>query len=153
MTSTPTRAPVQAPCTRWPKWPNRLLAVEAVTALAALGGGALLVAAPDGSLLNADPAVLDGSPFADWRIPGLLLVALVGGGYALTAAATAVQARRARQLTVVAGAGLMAFEACELWWIGPQPLEAVFAAVGAYLLLSTRSPSRRETRPAAGGTG
>lgn len=106
-------------------------------------GGALLVAAPDGSLLHADPDALAGSPFSDWRIPGVLLAALVGGGYALTAVTTARGSRWARPLTIAAGAGLIAFEAFELDWIGPQPLQAVFAAVGACVLFTARPRSLR----------
>src|SRR5689334_16830541 len=62
--------------------PRRGLAgVELATGAAALSGGLLLAAGPDGSLLHADPQVLAGAPFADWRVPGLLLTTLVGGGY------------------------------------------------------------------------
>lgn len=42
------------------------------------GIGAAASVAPE-SL--ADSAVLEGSPFADWRLPGHLLAALVGGGF------------------------------------------------------------------------
>jgi hypothetical protein len=43
----------------------------------------LLAAAPDGSLLRADLAVLAGTPFSDWRVPGVRLAGLVGGGFLL----------------------------------------------------------------------
>jgi hypothetical protein len=63
---------------------RRVLAgAELVTGSAALVGGALLAVAPDGSLLNADPEVLAGSPSADFRRPGVPLAGLVGGGYLL----------------------------------------------------------------------
>ena len=42
--------------------------------------------------------------------------------------------RHARGLWIAAGAGLVCFEAAELAWIGFQPLEAVFAAVGVIVL-------------------
>ncbi|HEU5270452.1 MAG TPA: hypothetical protein VFU36_11065 [Jatrophihabitans sp.] len=112
------------------------MAVEVVTGAAALAGGVALMAAPDGSLLRADPQALAGSPFEDWRWPGLLLATLVGGGYLLTALLTARRWRYARELTMLAGAGLVAFEAAELAWIGPQPLEFVFAGVGGYLVVA-----------------
>ena len=50
---------------------------------AGLAGGVLLAASPDGSLLRADPAVLADTPFTDWRVPGVLLAGLVGGGFLL----------------------------------------------------------------------
>ena len=60
-----------------------LVALELVTGVAGLAGGVPLAAAPDGSLLRADPATLVGTPFTDWRVPGVLLAGLVGGGFLL----------------------------------------------------------------------
>ncbi len=60
-----------------------LVALELITGVTGLAGGVLLAAAPDGSLLKADPATLTGSPFSDWRVPGVLLAGLVGGGFLL----------------------------------------------------------------------
>jgi hypothetical protein len=112
--------------------PRRILVgLELVTGATALVGGVLLAIAPEGSLLAADPAVLAGSPFADYRWPGILLATLVGGGYLLTGWWQARSGVGARALSVVAGVGLVVFEAGELVWLGFQPLEAVFAVVGA----------------------
>ena len=108
-----------------------LVILELGTGSAALAGGVLLAAAPDGSLLQADPRVLAGSPFPDWRAPGVLLATLVGGGFLLAGWWQLADRRHARELSVLAGAGLIAFEAAELGWIGFQPLEAAFALVGA----------------------
>jgi hypothetical protein len=43
-----------------------LAGVELTTGAAAVVGGALLIAAPDGSLPHADLSVLSRSPFTDW---------------------------------------------------------------------------------------
>lgn len=107
-----------------------LAAIELVTGAAGLAGGVLLAVRPDGSLLRADMSVLAGTPFSDWRVPGVLLAALVGGGYLVTGWWAWRDLRYTRELSIVAGAGLIAFEGAELAWIGFQPLEAVFAAVG-----------------------
>ena len=118
-----------------------LVALELVTGIAGLAGGVLLAAAPDGSLLRADPAVLAGTPFSNWRIPGVLLAGLVGGGFLLAGWWQWRDYRYARELSIAAGAGLVCFEAAELAWIGLQPLEAVFAAVGVIVLgLAWRLP-------------
>ena len=85
---------------------------------------------PDGSLLRADPAALTGTPFSDWRVPGVLLAGLVGGGFLLTGWWQWRGRRHARELSMAAGLGLACFEAAELGWLGFQPLEAVFAVVG-----------------------
>lgn len=107
-----------------------LIALAAVTSAAAVVGGLLLVAAPDGSLLAADPAALTGSPFTSWRAPGLRLLSLVGGGFALAAVAVLRRFRYAAELTTVAGAGLVAFEMSEWFWLGFQVLELIFLMVG-----------------------
>ena len=93
-------------------------------------GGVLLAAVPDGSLLRADPGALAGTPFGDWRVPGVLLAVLVGGGFLVAGWWQWRNYRYARELSLLAGAGLIGFEAAELAWIGFQPLEAVFALVG-----------------------
>jgi hypothetical protein len=112
--------------------PRRILAaLEVSTGIMALVGGVLLAVAPDGSLLKADPFVLAGSPFSDYRWPGVLLAGLVGVGYLFTGFWQWRSGRGARALSVFAGVGLVAFEAGELLWLGFQPLEAVFAIVGA----------------------
>jgi hypothetical protein len=74
----------------------------------------LLAAAPDGSLLRADPATLADSPFSDWRVPGVLLAGLVGGGFLLAGWWQWRGHRYARELSMAAGAGLVCFEAAEL---------------------------------------
>src|SRR4051794_23990800 len=111
--------------------PERLLVgIELATGSAAFAGGLLLAVRPDGSLLQAQTSALAYSPFSNWRIPGLLLTALVGGGFLGTAWRHHRARPFARGLSMLAGAGLVVFEGFELAWIGPQPLEAVFALVG-----------------------
>jgi hypothetical protein len=120
-----------------------LVALELATGTAALVGGALLAAVPDGSLLRADPAVLAGTPFTDWRVPGLLLGLLVGGGYLLAGWWQAGNRPHARELSIFAGAGLVAFEAAELGWLGFQQLQAAFAAVGIAVIVLAWQPGSR----------
>jgi len=112
-----------------------LVTLEMTTGATGLAGGVLLAVAPDGSLLRADPDALAGSPFRDWRVPGVLLAGLVGGGFLLAGWWQWRGHRHARELSMAAGAGLVCFEAAELAWLGFQPLEAVFAAVGAIIVV------------------
>ena len=122
------------PRPRGPRRRRLLIGLELGTGAAALVGGVLLAVAPDGSLLRIEPALLQGSPFTDWRLPGLALAGLVGGGF-LTAGAWERRNRRyAQELSILVGLGLIAFEVTELVWIGFQPLEGVFALVGAVVL-------------------
>jgi hypothetical protein len=82
-----------------------------------LAGGVLLAVSLDGSLLSADQGVLAGTPFSDWRVPGVLLATLVGGGFLLTGWWTWRNYRYARELSPFAGTGLIAFETAELAWL------------------------------------
>jgi len=119
-----------------------LVGLELVTGAAGIVGGGLLFFRPDGSLLHAKLSALAGSPFSDWRIPGLLLATLVGGGLLLAGAWQQGRGRHARELSMFAGAGLIAFEFAELAWIGFQPLEALFGVVGAAILAVSCQMSR-----------
>jgi hypothetical protein len=121
-----------------------LLALLGFTGAAAVLGGSLLAASPDGSLLRAKQSALAGSPFRDWRLPGFLLAVLVGGGGLGAAGWTASRAPFDRQLATAYGAGLVGFEIAEWVWIGPHPLEVVFGAVGLAIagLAATSSAPR-----------
>ncbi len=107
-----------------------LVRLELGTGASALVCGALLAARPDGSLLGLPPQVPGGGPFQDWRLPGLLLAGFVGVGYLAAGAGERRRLRRARDLSVVAGSGLVLFEAVEWAWLGFHPLQAAFMAVG-----------------------
>jgi hypothetical protein len=126
-----------------------LVGLELFTGVAAFIGGLVLVARPDGSLMNAKVSALAGSPFSNWRVPGALLAALVGGGFLATGLWQWQDGWRARELSLLAGLGLVAFEGAELVWIGFQPLEAVFGAVGVVVVvLAWKLPSALNELPA-----
>jgi hypothetical protein len=128
---------------------NRLAALELAIGSAAVAGGLLLVAAPDGSLLHANVSALARSPFPDWRIPGVLLGCLVGGGYLWSAWWLWRRNRCAAEISIAAGIGLVAFELTEAAWIGFQPLEAVFAGLGIAVSVIAVRVRGRSARPSA----
>jgi hypothetical protein len=124
-----------------------LIGIELFTGAAGLAGGLLLAFRPDGSLLQAQKSALTNGPFTDWRLPGLLLASLVGVGFLGSSWWQRRRAPFARELSLVAGTGLVVFEASELAWIGPQPLQAVCAAIGlTVLVLAARLPRRSSHR-------
>jgi hypothetical protein len=134
---------VERMCRRRTAQERALIGLEVFTGVAASVGGVLLAVRPDGSLLKADRAALSRSPFTDWRLPGILLAAFVGGGFLGAAAWHMRDGAHARELSMLAGSGLIAFEGTELKWIGFQPLEGVFAGVGLLVtVLAWRTPSR-----------
>jgi len=108
-----------------------LVRVELLTGGSALVCGGLLAARPDGSLMGMPTRVLVDGPFTDWRLPGLLLGGLVGVGYLAAGLLERGQSPGSDQLSALAGAGLVVFEAVEWRWLGFHPLQAVFMAVGA----------------------
>ena len=119
-----------------------LIGLELGTGAAALGSGLLLAVRPDGAFLHGDPSLLRRTPFVDWRVPGLLLAAGCGGGYLLAGVLQLRRHRAAKAVSVAAGAALVALEAWETAVIEFQPLEAVFAGVGAaVVVLALRVPA------------
>ncbi|WP_354180837.1 hypothetical protein [Arthrobacter sp. UYP6] len=119
-----------------------LLGLEFGTAAAALSGGILLAIHPDGAFLHADPSVLHRTPFTDWRVPGVLLAAGCGGGYLLAGLLQLRRHRSARMVSIAAGTALIALEAWEVAFVEFQPLEAMFAGVGAaVVVLALRVPA------------
>ena len=126
-----------------------LVGLEMTTGVTGLAGGVLLAVVPDGSLLHANPNALAGTPFGDWRVPGVLLAVLVGGGFLLTGWWQWRDHWHARDLSMFAGIGLIAFEAAELAWIGFQPLQVLFTVVGLAIIglaLSTGPNQPRHSR-------
>ena len=58
----------------WLEWV--LMLVGTLVGLALLATGLTLVAAPDGSMAGLDGALLDGTPFENWLVPGIVIAAL-----------------------------------------------------------------------------
>lgn len=128
-----------------------LVGVELSTGGSALLCGGLLVLRPDGSLLGLPTRVLVDGPFADWRLPGLLLGGFVGVGYL---AAGMWQLRRyphAGELSALAGTGLVVFEVVEWAWLGFHPLQAVFMGVGAVVVGLAVAAGNSTARSQTGG--
>jgi hypothetical protein len=82
--------------------------------IGALAGGIALVTAPDGSNMGFDTALLAGSPFRDFLIPGLILVGVFGVGSLLVAAAGLRRARLAPFFAFAIGVAQMIWIGVEL---------------------------------------
>ncbi|MFB6172608.1 MAG: hypothetical protein ABEJ23_08740 [Haloarculaceae archaeon] len=117
----------------------------AVLGVSALAGGATLVADPSGGGLSLPLAYLEGSPFADYLLPGLVLFSAFGIG----SFAVLYGVARRRPWAWVGAVGL---GAAQVVWIAVQlyvirtlhPLQAVFGGLGAALVVLALLPSVRD---------
>lgn len=90
------------------------IAFLVVLGLGALAGGIALVAKPDGSVMHFDVALLAGSPFADYTVPGLILGGLFGIGSLIVAGLGLAHQRIAPFLAFAIGCGQMIWIVVEL---------------------------------------
>ncbi len=89
-----------------------LTVIEALIGLGAIGGG---IAILTGAFDQWFPvAWLQGTPFSDYTIPGLLLLIVVGGGMLLAAAAQFIQRQWAVLLSAAMGLVMLGWIACEV---------------------------------------
>ena len=99
--------------------------------LGALAGGIALVAKPDGSVMHFDVALLAGSPFADYTIPGLILGGIFGVGSFVVVALGLARYRVAPFLAFAIGCGQMIWIVVELSIIKELSfLHPVFFGIG-----------------------
>jgi hypothetical protein len=82
--------------------------------LGALAGGFALVSRPDGSVMQFDVALLAGSPFADFLVPGLILGGLFGVGSFVVVALGVRRSRLAPFLAFAIGCAQMIWIVVEL---------------------------------------
>lgn len=119
----------------WPVFARKiLLAVQAVVALTAvLGGGALIVGSFAGENIFTQGLSTDalvGSPFSSYLIPGILLVAVVGG---IHLAALLMLKRRTRFsvfASAAAGIALLVWIFVQMAIVPFNALQAVYFTAG-----------------------
>ena len=84
-------------------------AIQAFIGLGALGGGFMLVRDPSGSALELPISLLEGSPFLDFLIPGMFLLAVNGIGSMIGAGLSFTRRQYAQEIAIVLGAILVAW--------------------------------------------
>ena len=129
MAPDPRRRPVRPAALR-----AALVIVDAFVALAAIGGGLALALGMEGGRFPL--AWLEGTPFADYVAPGLILAVAVGGSAAVATVAVVRDARGGGRASVVAGAVLVAWIVGEMLVLTGDgeimsPTELVFLVTGA----------------------
>jgi len=147
----------RAACERRPSAATVLIAVLLVQAVGAMGGGAALIAAPDGGVVKMPVSYLAGSPFHDYLVPGIVLFVVLGLG-PLLAAVALLRRPTARALAAlnpfpgqhwswtlsgVVGVALLVWIAIEVAIVPFSALQPLFAAVGVAIVALTLTPSVR----------
>jgi hypothetical protein len=89
-----------------------LAVIEACIGLGAIGGGIALLIGAMGQWLPV--AFLQGTPFSDYIIPGLILTVVVGGGMLLAAATQFIQREWTVLLSAAMGLILIGWEIVEV---------------------------------------
>ncbi len=133
MTSTTMRRPasggIPRPETR--RAAKLALGLLILLGIGALAGGIALVSQPDGSVMQFDTALLAGSPFRDFFVPGLILGGLFGVGSLVVAGLGLRHHRLAPFLAFAIGCGMMIWIVVELAIIKELSfLHPTFFAVG-----------------------
>jgi hypothetical protein len=121
-----------------------LLVLLVVQGLGGLGGGLSLSIAPDGSIMRMPTSLLEGSPFRDFLIPGLILLLVLGVLPLVAAAGLWLRRRWAWYAAFVVGCGLMVWILVEVTIIPYDILQPIFGGIGiAIFIVSLLRPVRR----------
>lgn len=95
-----------------------LIALHATLGVAAVGAGLAFVRDPSGDALDIPVEWLAGSPFPDFRVPGLFLAVVIGGANLLSALALVVRHPLGTLLSLGTGVLLVAWIAVQTAIIG-----------------------------------
>lgn len=117
-----------------------------VQGLSGLWGGGVLVWDPTGTLLQMPLSLLDGAPFADYFVPGLILLTLLGVGPLIVGIGVWRGRPWAWYGAVAVGGALVVWIGVEVWMIGyhtDPPLQLIYGTLGVLLLALSLRPSVR----------
>jgi menaquinone-dependent protoporphyrinogen oxidase len=122
--------------------------------ITAIGGGATLIARPDGSLLEMPQTILERSPFESFLIPGFILFFVIGIGSIVAGALVSRDTRSANHAAFAAGAALLGWMVAEMAMLHSMRwLQLSYLVVAALIMLEAyRRRSRSSGQPLAHGS-
>ena len=103
-----------------------------------------LVAAPDGRIMQMPVSYLDGSPFSDYLIPGLIILLVLGVFRLVVLAGLWLRPRPAWYGAFAVGCGLIIWILVEVLIIPLSVLHAFFGVVGVLIAVVTLLPPVRD---------
>ncbi len=124
-----------------------LLLALAVQGVSGLGGGFGLIADPTGAALGLPAEWLEGSPFPDYLIPGLVLFVILGVLPLVITYALWVGAPWSWAGALIVGMALLGWIGVEILVIGYQPrppLQLIYGLLGLIIVVLTLLPSVRK---------
>jgi len=120
-----------------------LMALLLLQGISGVAGGVSLVAAPDGRIMQMPVSYLDGSPFSDYLIPGLILLLMLGVFPLVVLAGLWLRPRPAWYGAFAVGCGLIIWILVEVLIIPLSALQAFFGVVGVLIAVVTLLPAVR----------
>jgi hypothetical protein len=109
-----------------------LASIETFTGLGAVGGGIAILAGVFDRWFPV--AWLQGTPFGDYTVPGLILLIVVGGGMLVAAATQFVQREWAVLLSAAMGCVMLGWIACEVAIIDRYAQAVVLSTIAQQVL-------------------
>jgi len=127
-----------------------LMGVLVFQGLSGLGGGLLLVVDPTGANIGLPLESLEGSPFPDFLVPGLVLLSLLGVGPLLVTLALRRGHPWAWPASLGVGAMLLVWLAVQILVVGYQPkppLQLIYGVLGIVILALASFPAGATVDP------
>jgi hypothetical protein len=123
-----------------------LLALLLFQGFSGVAGGWGLTSDPTGSAIGLDLEWLEGSPFPDYLIPGLVLLVILGIGPLVVMGGILWRLRRAWFAALLVGVALVVWIVVQVLVIGyvsRPPLQLVYGLLGLGIVVTTLLPSMR----------